>query len=133
MNRYEYVALTNPRGASKMVSMYNLTPDRNPRVLAKQMAYCVSRDPEQAKFIFAKIHPDRDVFEQEINTIKAALDNDRNKLTEMFSNMNGQAMKREVEQLKNFDGDSTASSNKRSELLIIGGIILISLALVLKK
>lgn len=133
MNRYEYVALTNPQGASKMVQVYNLKPDRHPRLLAKQMAFCVEKDGPRATDIFAQIHPDKDLFNTKIEKIKADFDKELNESKsklEMFSNMNGQAIKSEIEQLKNFDGQS---KNNRSELLIIGGIILISLALVLKK
>lgn len=133
MNVFEYTAIRNPRGAAQMVQVYNLQPERNPRMLARQMAYCVERDGKYAKKLLAKIHPDKEIFEQQVADVKSemekAITEKQTKLEEMFHNMNGQNLKAEIEGLKNTDG----TKRDKSELLMIGGLMLIGLALVLKQ
>lgn len=133
MNVFEYVAENNPSGAAQMVQVYNLTPERNRRMLARQVAYCVKRDRVHALKTLAKIHPDADLFTSEIEEVKQGyqkkIDESQSKLNELFSNINGQAQKSDATQVLSPE----ALQSKKSELLMIGGIIIISLALILKK
>lgn len=134
MTTYQYVALNNPQGAANMVQVYNLRPDRHPKALAAQMEYCVQRDGERARSLLSQIHPDFQLFQSQIENVKQTADKQiaekESKLQELFSNMNGQAMKAQVENMNNIEGQT---KNNRTELLMIGGIILIGLALVLKR
>jgi hypothetical protein len=133
MNVFEYVAHNNQNGAAQMVQVYNLRPERDKKMLARQVAYCVKRDRDHALKMLAKIHPDADLFTSEMNEMKLGyekkISESQSKLEELFTNMNGQAIKGEVASLKSPE----AEQSKKSELLMVGGIIIISLALILKK
>lgn len=136
MNVYEYTASKNPKGASQLVQEYNLRPERHPRGLARQLSYCVERDRANALTKLASIHPDNGLFYGIVQEVKTGYEKQlveqKSELDKMFSNMNGQEIKSEIAQLKS-DLPKQTDQSKKTEILMIGAVIIISLALILKK
>jgi len=129
MTIYEYTALKNPRGAADVVYSYGIKPHRDRRELANQLAFCVRSHGEKALDKVAKVHPDFALFKRDIDAYKLKLKSEDKSNAcgcSNFSNANGQQMKNEVEKLNG------AIGNNRDTLLV-GGIIILGLALILKK
>lgn len=131
MNVYQYTALKNPNGAAQVVSGYGIRPQRDPRVLSKQLAHCVQRGGEDALMKIADIHPDLPLFQGKLDTYKSQYKKDS--ASSFTKNdwlaANGQTIKSEVEGLK---ARVEGGGSTRNETLIMGGVILLGLALILK-
>lgn len=121
MTLYDYVAYSNPSGANDVVRYYGLQPSRDPKVTAKNLAYCVSQRREEALNMIAKVHPDFALIESQIEKPKETHSNACG-CSSGYNNANGQDMKSDVK----------SRFSDKSELLITGGIVLIGLAMVLK-
>ena len=125
MNIYQYTAWNNRKGSESLVSSYGMTPIGHPDELAKQLATLVTQDEQALQKIIA-IHPDSQLFGNSGFMLPDAKKDTSNACgCSNFSNMDGQSIKREVEQ-------GMAQKSEKTELFIIGGII-ITLALILKK
>jgi hypothetical protein len=139
MNYYNYLALENPNGVAMLLQEYGIKPARNVKQLSKQLTHCVSKHGEECLFKTTLIHPDRELM---MDAFKVEMEKENPKKEECsnacgcsnFSNANanGQDIKKVVEQIgfTNAIGDAT---NKKTELLIVGGVVLIALALILNK
>lgn len=139
MNYYHYLALENPQGVASILSEYGIKPSRNVHQLSKQLTQCVNRHGEECLYKTTLIHPDRelllDAFKVEIEKEKPKKEDSSNACgCSNFSNANanGQEIKKVVENIgfSNAIGDA---QNKKTELLIVGGVVLIALALILNK
>lgn len=132
MNIYQYTALNNPNGARQVVESYSIRPDR--KTLPKQLAYVVAKHGEEALSKVASIHPDLPLFQRQIDNFKEKIKKEHEEKSN-FSNANGQQIKDEIRSMKdsfnNADGDKDKSKT-RHELLIIGGIIILGLAIIFK-
>lgn len=132
MNVYYYTALMNPYGCKSFVEGYGLRAERNPQILAKQVAHCVSTGREDALDKFASIHPDIELFQGGIDKIKAGYEKEKKDFMEKhFFNANGQSMKSDIDRIRDSVSNREGSGSK--DLLIVGGLMLVGLALVLKR
>ena len=129
MNLFEYIALNNRAGASSVTSHYNMPPANTPEELASQLAVCVQQDGENALAMMASIHPDLELIEKATKKPESKDSNITELLQSHFSNANGQAVKNDIQHLK----EKVESGNTNKELLIIGGIVVLGLAIIMKK
>lgn len=134
MNVYQYIAFANRKGTSELVNSYGIQPANDPQSLAKQLASLVVVYKQNALDQIKRIHPDVMLFQKDIEDYKKQLESSYN-----FSNIDGQTLKNEISSIK----DKVMSDTQKStavtdttkstrELLIIGGIIVIGLAIIYK-
>lgn len=114
---YDYTADNNPSESRRIVAGFGIKPHPNPRILARQLAECVNRYGDEAAEMIKDIHPDADLFECNCKDQKSI---------QVHSNIDGQAIKNEISSIRDKVAD-------KSELLIVGGIVVVALALILKK
>jgi hypothetical protein len=141
MTIFEYVALNNPNGAKNVVNKFGHKAIRRPDMLARQLADTVNRHGKQAMYEIASVHPDLDLITHfnEFNAEKEGKSScgcKDKKEDSLFSSAEGQAIKKAVEDISR--KQEVAESGKKeksekSELLIIGAVAVIGLALVMKK
>ena len=124
MTLYDYVALNNRNGSSQLVMDYGMRPANNPKSLAKQLAMTVNKEGESALMKIADIHPDKELFDSHSNCSGSCSCGKSN-----FAGFNGQDLKKEVSEIKNNEG----ISSRTVDMLIIGGIMVVALALIIKK
>jgi flagellar hook-basal body complex protein FliE len=131
--------------AKKVLDSFGMKAVRKPDVLARQLADAVNRHGKQAMYRIAAVHPDLELITQ-FNEYNAQKENKsdscgcKDKDTSLFSSAEGQVIKSAVEDIKrNQEASNQVNSNakegrsEKSELMIIGAIALVGLALVLKK
>jgi hypothetical protein len=136
MNIYQYTAINNPNGAREIVESYGIRADK--KGLSQQLASVVARNGQDALNKVAMIHPDLGLFQQQIDMFKEKIKKEHedksSNSNSNFWNMDGQMIKQEISDLKN--NVSNANGNEKGgdhKLLIIGGILVIGLAIVFKK
>jgi hypothetical protein len=138
MNYYHYLALENPSGVASILSEYGIKPARNIKQLSKQLTQCVNKHGEDCLYKTTLIHPDRELM---LDAFKVEIEKEKPKKEEVsnacgcsnFSNANanGQEIKKVVENIG--FSNATGDPSKKTELLIVGGVVLIALALILNK
>ena len=103
MNRYQYIAYNNPRGASEVVHRFGMRPIRNPHVLSRQLAKVVADHREEGATAVADIHPDLPFFQAKLDGYKAKYKKEHSNACgcgcdscSNFSNANGQQLKSDV-------------------------------------
>jgi hypothetical protein len=135
MNIYQYTAINNPNGARAVIESYNLRPEN--KKLSRQLAYVVLKNGEEALNKVASIHPDLGLFQKQIDDYKEKIKKDCEDKTSSFSSADGQSIKAEITSLKDSVNGSKQvapdGGKSKAELLIIGGIIVIGLAIIFKK
>jgi hypothetical protein len=130
MNIYQYTAINNPNGARQVVESYGIRADR--KLLPKQLAFVVAKNGEEALSKVASIHPDLPLFQKQIDGFKDKYKKDSEEKSN-FSNANGQQIKDEIKSLKDSVTAPKEDNGKgKYELLIIGGIIVLGLAIVFR-
>jgi len=127
---FYYCAMNNRSGSSQIVSDFGLRPENSPKELARQLAYCTTKDKAATLKKLAEIHPDKDLFEEKHKTIVQELESKFKEEKTQFSNMNGQIIKSEVDSLKN--NLALDSGRSKHEILMVGGIIILGLAIIMK-
>lgn len=127
---YDYTALKNPSGARQVVAEYNMRPAQHPRQLAKQLAMCVNRFGNDALDKIVDVHPDVPLFQRKFDSIK---DQYKKEAMSNFMDYSGQSIKREVERINGNSDNSKEPSDKSKDMLVMGGIIILGLALILRK
>lgn len=131
MNIYQYTALNNPNGARQVVESYSIRADR--KLLPKQLAFVVAKHGEEALSKVASIHPDLGLFQKQIDGFKEKYRKESEEKSN-FLNANGQQIKDEIKSLKDSVSNPKENDGKaKYELLIIGGIIVLGLAIVFRK
>jgi len=143
MTLYEYIAYSHPEGAKRVINSYGSKAIRKPEMLAKQLADTVNRNGKEALYRIASVHPDLELLTH-FNEHNASED-DKKKEKEScsckdkesnFSSAEGQAIKQAVEDLSKKQSEANKpaeTKTEKSELMIIGAVVLIGLALVMKK
>lgn len=150
MTIYEYVALKNPIGAKTVLNSFGEKAVRRPDILAKQLANSVNKYGKEALYRIASVHPDLRLV-TEYNKQSIALEEvakgegkekpcgcEKEKEKEsLFSSAEGQEIKKAVEDLS-LKTNTLANTPKeqksdKTELMIIGAVVLVGLALVMKK
>ena len=138
MNIYQYTAINNPNGAREIVESYGIRADK--KGLSQQLASVVARNGQDALNKVAMIHPDLSLFQQQIDMFKEKIKKEHedkssnSNSNSNFWNMDGQMIKQEITALK--DHVSNANGSEKGgdhKLLIIGGILVIGLAIIFKK
>ena len=130
MNIYQYTALNNPNGARQVVESYSIRADR--KLLPKQLAFIVAKHGDEALSKVASIHPDLSLFQKQIDGFKEKYKKESEEKSD-FSNANGQQIKDEIKSLKDSVNTPKEDNGKgKYELLIIGGIIVLGLAIVFR-
>lgn len=148
MTIYEYVAAKNPIGAKTVLNSFGEKAVPRPDILAKQLAESVNKYGKEALYRIAAVHPDLELvseyYKQSSSLEKAAKGESeescgcKNKESEsLFSSAEGQEIKKAVENLS-LKQDQLANTPKETksdskDLMIIGAIVVVALALVMKK
>ena len=138
MNLYQYTATHNPNGSREIVESYGIRADR--KMLPKQLASVVARHGQEALDKVTNAHPDLPLFQKKLDNfyiqIKKQFEDNKNEPKNTFSNIDGQALKSEISSLKdsfhNATGSQSNNASSKHELLIIGGILVIGLAIIFK-
>ena len=136
---YDYVASKNPKGAAKVISSFGMNPVRtNARELGKQLGYCAKRNGGEVLRRIVLIHPDRQLFDFERKQIEEKKEKEMSNASGCgCSNATGNeptvigGSDLEKEMLKlNSEKDSKLLTQNN---LVIGGIIVLGLAIIMKK
>lgn len=146
MTLYHYVAEKNPIGAKKVLNSFGEKAVPRPDILAKQLANCVNQHGKECLYRIAAVHPDLDLVSQYY------LQATRNEHTpcecdkctkeaekeSVWASADGQEIKKTVEEIKNKQEaqNGNAPKTEKSEskdLMILGVVAVIALALVMKK
>lgn len=145
MTIFEYVAYKNPHGAKDVLNSFGLKANRNPDTLAKQLAEIVRENGKEALFRITSVHPDLQLVTAYNSAITKNIDaTDSNKPCDchkekesLFSSAEGQEIKKAVENLTQKQDQlsllprETKSDSK--DLMIIGAVVVVALALVMRK
>jgi len=134
MNIYQYTAINNPNGSREVVESFGIQADR--RQLAKQLAMVVAKHGNEALSLMASVHPDFSLFQKQIDDFKEKIKSDckgSSSDKELFSNADGQQIKNEISSLKDSVNSPKEDSKGKNDLLIIGAILVIGLAIIYKQ
>lgn len=142
MTIFEYTALKNPEGAKRVVNSFGEKAIRNPQALARQLADKVNKHGEKALYRIASVHPDFKLVSDYVKVNQKDSEEKEEKSScscqkENYSNADGNdEVKKAIEDVKRkqeLDSVASNSSKEKSdktELMIIGAVALIGLALV---
>jgi hypothetical protein len=138
MNIFQNIAYNNPNGAKEIINGYGQLAKRNPDMLARQLASVMSQNQgEDVEIKLAEVHPDYALIEKAVllKQPKVEQKDCDCKKNDLFSSADGQEIKKAVEDIKENSkkSETKEAKSEKTELLIIGAISLIGLALVLKK
>jgi hypothetical protein len=133
---YEYVADKNPNGAKNVLNSFGKKAVRRPDILAQQLADLVNQRGKEALYRIASVHPDLELISHH-NEYKQSQAEKAQAKDSIFSSAEGQEIKRAVDDLKRNHqapvSTPQAEKSEKAELMIIGAVVLVGLALVLKK
>jgi|TARA_R110000796_G_scaffold71585_7_gene162472 hypothetical protein len=148
MTIYEYVATKNPIGAKTVLNSFGEKAVPRPDILAKQLANAVNKHGKDALFRIASVHPDMNLISEynkqvsKNNDVVEAVEEKscgckEKEVESLFSSAEGQEIKKAVENLS-LKQDTLSNTPKESksdskDLMIIGAVAVIALALVMKK
>ena len=145
MNLYEYVAVKNPVGAKNVLNSFGEKAVPRPDILARQLANSVNKYGKDALFRIASVHPDIQLISEYNKQANKVSDAENEKTCSckketaesLFSSAEGQEIKKAVEDLSQKQS-ALANSPKESksdskDLMIIGAVVLVALALITKK
>jgi hypothetical protein len=145
MTIYEYVATKNPIGAKTVLNSFGEKAVPRPDILAKQLANAVNKHGKDALFRIASVHPDMQLiseYNKQVNKSSEAVEEkscgcEKKEVESLFSSAEGQEIKKAVETLS-LKQDTLSNTPKESksdskDLMIIGAVAVIALALVMKK
>lgn len=143
MTLSEYVAIKNPLGAKKVIESYGLQAVRQPQILARQLNDTLVKHGDEALYRIASVHPDLKLItafnahnSQANGEEKKKEDCSCKKEESIFSSAEGQQIKSAVEELKRNQVEANKpkeGKSEKTELLIIGAVAIVGLALVMKK
>ena len=145
---YHYVAAKNPVGAKNVLNSFGEKAVPRPDILASQLANCVNRHGKDCLYRIAAVHPDLELVSE---YYKHATQNENtpcgcdkgkseDETKSVWDSADGQEIKKTVEEIKN--KQSTQNTNNQTpkekesqsrDLMIIGAVAVIALALVMKK
>ena len=136
MTIFEYMASANPNGAKNVINSFGKKANRNPEILAKQLAMCVNKHGQSALYQIALNHPDKALI-TECNM----RENEKSEESPM-SNAEGQELKKLIEDLTDnrrgykaptISDRESKKTSESTELFIIGAVAIVGLALILNK
>tara|TARA_R110002012_G_scaffold321269_1_gene548451 strand:+ start:972 stop:1394 length:423 start_codon:yes stop_codon:yes gene_type:complete len=140
MTIYDYCAHKNPSGSAKVIASFGMQPVRDIDELAQQLAFCAKRNGGEVLRRIVLIHPDRALFEHERKEKEAkmlsAAGEDKtppiiggSDLDKEMIRLNAEKEADKLRQQKSESESKLLSQNN----LIIGGVIVLGLALIMKK
>ena len=130
MNIYQYTAYNNPLGAKKIINHYGQQAIKRPDILARQLASCVVENGKEALMFVCEMHPDYKLI-TDYTEYKAKQDAEKLKANNPFASAEGEEL---LSAVKNIKSEKPVSSkSEKTELLIIGGVVVVALALIMKK
>ena len=141
MTIYEYVAYKNPIGAKTVLNSFGEKAVPRPDILARQLANAVNKHGKDALYRIASVHPDLQLVTEYNKQALKPKEEDKpcgcEKKESLFSSAEGQEIKKAVETIS-LKQDALSNSQKepksdKTELMIIGAVVLVSLALVMKR
>tara|TARA_R110000787_G_scaffold44415_9_gene109032 strand:- start:448 stop:885 length:438 start_codon:yes stop_codon:yes gene_type:complete len=143
MTIYHYIAYKNPNGAKNVLNSFGEKAIRKPEILAEQLANTVRKHGKEALFRIASVHPDLKLV-SEYNKVATKNDEPKEKpcscdkeKESLFSSAEGQDIKKSVELLtqkqNQIDNSPKEQKSDSKELMIVGAVVVIALALVMKK
>lgn len=139
---FEYIALKNPNGAKEVINSFGSKAIRRPDILAQQLADTVNQHGKTALYRIAAVHPDLQLISHyndhnASKKLEVEKKSSKSESDSIFSSAEGQAIKKAVEDISKQQEIAKNTTDKpkseKSELLIIGAVVLIGLALVMKK
>ena len=130
MNVFQYTAINNTNGTKGLIKSYGVAPQDS--VLSKQLAGVISRDKANGLARLRAIHPDLSLFQDELDTLKAKIKSELEAEKKSFFNADGQSLKNDVAELKRGGNSIKEEGKSKQELMIIGGVIVIGLAIIFK-
>jgi len=142
MTIYEYTAINNPNGARNLLGSYGVKPINRPDYLAKQLADLISRTGNDGLYKLGSIHPDFELVKKIVQgQVEKEYKEKESEKEKSFLNADGQEIKDTVKEIKAKQevmgyGNGSNSPNinsDKTELMIIGSIALIGLALILNR
>lgn len=145
MTIYEYVALKNPIGAKTVLNSFGEKAVPRPDILARQLADSVKKHGKDALYRIASVHPDLNLlseyYKQSTKNDHTPCECEKCQVTAsepVFSSADGQEVKKAVEEIKTkqdviANTPKEASKSDSKDLMIIGAVAVIALALVMKK
>ena len=142
MTIYEYVAAKNPIGAKTVLNSFGEKAVPRPDILARQLANSVNKYGKDALFRIASVHPDLELVSQYNKVANPPSEKDcgcKEESEAVFSSADGEELKKAVQDLSNKKdtpiplATTPEKSNDKTELMIIGAVAVIALALITKK
>ena len=139
MTIYDYCAHKNPYGSAKVVASFGMRPIKDVDELAKQLAFCAKRNGGEVLRRIVLIHPDRALFEHErkLNEAKklsaAGIEQVPHGLPEKSDTDIEKEKLAQQERERLMQKSESESKLLSQNNLIIGGVIVLGLALIMKK
>ena len=142
MTIYEYVAEKNPIGAKTVLHSFGEKAVPRPDILARQLANAVNKYGKDALFRIASVHPDLDLVNQYNKVANPPSEEDcgcskEKEKESVFSSADGEQLIKAVEDISKKQESPNPTINEKSsdktELMIIGVVAVIALALITKK
>lgn len=142
MTIYEYTALNNPIGAKNVLNSFGEKAVPRPDILARQLANAVQKHGKDALYRIASVHPDLELI-SEYEAANSAHEEPKKesetcgckKEESIFSSAEGQEIKNAVNDLQRRQDLSNQPKEKSDskDLMIIGAVAVIALALITRK
>jgi hypothetical protein len=135
---YQYIAETRPQQAAAVINQFGfeLQGVNNPDDLANCLENLVAEDGEPALLALAQIHPDRELIIESLNKPTSIVPGGSNSAGSNGNcncpNCRGGNGSGTIDRLMSGFSSAAQSLPHQGNLLIIGGILVIGLALVLK-
>mgnify|MGYP001289535722 CR=1 FL=1 len=137
MTVYDYCAIKNPSGTAKVIASFGMRPVKDKRELAEQLKFLAKRNGGEVLRRIVLIHPDRSLFEHE-RKLKAEKEQKMLSASGPETTTTKELTEREKENLVQADKDRESKKEHDSKILtqnnmIIGGVVILGLAIIMKK
>ena len=141
MTVYDYCAIKNPSGTAKVISSFGMRPAREKRELSKQICYLAKRNGGEVLRRITLIHPDRALFEHERKlkekklsaASREAVEQVRYGLPEKSDKDFEKERLAQQERERLMQKSESESKLLSQNNLIIGGVLILGLAIIMKK
>jgi len=124
MTMYEYVAMSNPRGAKSLIESFGYQVT-NPRTMGANLRMLVSQEGESALKSIAQMHPDRELI------LEACGVNTRESFMGVDGLINGTTQNKNQNQQDS--NDSTKLAYQTNAMMIVVALIIASAIIVNQK
>lgn len=118
---YEYVAMSNPRGAKSLIESFGYRVT-NPRTMGSNLRMLVAQEGEEALKAIAEMHPDKDLILEACGTKK-----------ETFMGLDGILSNEQAKndrQMQKDSSDSTKLAYQTNAMMVVVAVIIASAIIV---